>query len=328
MKRFTIDKGLDERGGLEDEDLLKGTMRMNVSDECGKLNLNYVSEDTLRDLLIVTGVAEEEAIQLAAAIVDWRDEDNEPIEVDEGDHGDVYTEDSYYNPDQRRREIEAMGPEYVNKNAPFDDVDELLLVRGMTRFILYGEDLNGNGKLDDNEDDGAASPPDDNEDGKLQLGLAPYVTVYSEGKVNINTAPRVVWEAILRSFDEGDAENLAEDIVEYRLGSDDEPGTRDDRPFRTLDDSDGDDFDLTRVPGWDDEISRIVQMGVSSDVFTIESIGEIGGVERRIRAVVKRDFVEPETLKGKATETRKNEEEIDERQPVEFFVLRYFEEGL
>ena len=68
---------------------------------------------------------------------------------------------------------------YRVKNGPFDSVEELLLVKGVTGEILYGEDFDRNGLLTDNEDDGDETFPPDNEDGLLNRGLYPYLTVHS-----------------------------------------------------------------------------------------------------------------------------------------------------
>ncbi|MBA7687564.1 hypothetical protein ES703_96028 [subsurface metagenome] len=65
-------------------------------------------------------------------------------------------------------------------------IRELLLVRGVTGRLLYGEDTNQNGQLDSNERDGDRSPPDDNEDGRLDKGLIEYLTCYSYDK-NVDT---------------------------------------------------------------------------------------------------------------------------------------------
>ena len=323
----------DEEDHLKRVPFGKGSFRVHVIDESGKININIASQELLQDLLEVTGVEEKKAQAISAAIVDWRDEDDEPSDGGEEGFGEMTTEDTYYNPDQNLRDIEAQGPDYVNKNAPFDDVEELLLVWEMTPTIFFGEDTNGNGKLDPNERDGRASPPDDDGDDKLLLGIQPYVTVYSERALNINTAPQKVLEACLRSYDEGEAEELAEDIVEYRLGSDDEPGTRDDRPFRTLDDSDEDDYDLSAVrslgPDGVAALRNMIPLSVASDVFTIESIGEVNGVERKLVNVMQRMFTEPLELEGEAMEEwKRREEEEEQPEAVEFFVLRSSEEGV
>jgi len=100
--------------------------------------------------------------ELVDALIDWRDSDDNPRPLG--------AESEYY---------ESLDPGYHVKNEPFETLEELLLVKGFTREILYGEDWNLNGSLDQGEDDGDASEPPDNADGNLDRGLAVYLTVYS-----------------------------------------------------------------------------------------------------------------------------------------------------
>jgi len=118
--------------------------------------------------------------ELAASIIDWRDQDSDLTE------GGAETE--YY--------LLQADP-YECKNAPLETVEELLLIQGGSKDILFGEDTNNNGVLDDNENDGDDSEPADNQNGSLDRGLYDYVTVYSAEKnvdaegnarVNINEA--------------------------------------------------------------------------------------------------------------------------------------------
>jgi len=153
--------------GRPDED--NEALYYGLVDECGKVNINTATRDVL---MALPGVTDE----IADAIIDWRDTDNDP-----GLRG---AESPTY---------EAL-PEhpYTCKNERFESVDELLLVHGMTSAILYGEDANRNGLLDPNEDDGDETPPDDDRDGVLDTGLYRSVTVWSRTP-NVNAAgePRV-----------------------------------------------------------------------------------------------------------------------------------------
>jgi type II secretory pathway component PulK len=135
-----------------------GTRRQRVfalNDEAGKLNLNTATADVLQLLPGMTA-------ELAAAIVDWRDEDDE---LTEGG-----AESQYY---------QFLAPSYACKNAPFESVEELRLVAGMSTTLLYGEDANRNGLLDSNENDGDVSWPPDDQDGVLDEGIVNYLTIYS-----------------------------------------------------------------------------------------------------------------------------------------------------
>ena len=99
--------------------------------------------------------------ELINALLDWRDADNDTREGG--------AESDYYN---------TLEPPYNAKNGPFDSIEELLLVKGFNAAILYGEDVNRNGILDENENDGPESfPPYDNHDGTLDRGIAHYLTI-------------------------------------------------------------------------------------------------------------------------------------------------------
>ncbi|MBP7052277.1 MAG: general secretion pathway protein GspK [Phycisphaerae bacterium] len=139
-----------------------------LTDEAGKINLNSASVEMLQKLPGMTA-------ELAASIVDWRDSDT-----------DVTTsgaESEYYL-------LQADG--YQCKNAPLETVDEILLIKGATEELLYGEDTNLNGYLDDHENDGDESEPDDNHNGNLDAGFYDYVTVYSvEQNVDADGGDRV-----------------------------------------------------------------------------------------------------------------------------------------
>jgi len=138
-------------------------------DEAGKLNLNSFDLNTPATKTANTSKLLEllEALpgmtpELAGAIADWRDEDE--IVGTNGAESETYL----------RRQ-----PSHECKNANFESIEELALVNGATREILYGEDANMNGQLDTNEDDGAKTLPLDDADGTLDSGLLDYVTVFS-----------------------------------------------------------------------------------------------------------------------------------------------------
>jgi len=126
-----------------------------IVDEASKVSINTADQDML---MMLPRMMREDA----AAIIDWRDSDQN---VTLGG-----AESEFYM---------TMPDPYQCKNAPFETVEELLLVRGMLPELLYGEDTNRNGRLDDNENDADQSDPPDNADGKLDRGLYDMVTVYS-----------------------------------------------------------------------------------------------------------------------------------------------------
>lgn len=185
------------------------TLRFGLSDESGKLNLNALlswdldEEQQALVLMALPGVTED----LADAILDYIDSDEEPRLFG--------AESDYY------QSISALA---FAKNAPLESIDELLMVRGMTPEILFGEDANRNGLLDPSEDDGPASLPIDNADGVLQVGLAQYLTIHSqESNARLDGAPKIAinQEMLVDLYDEivevvGD-EDMARFIVAYRM---------------------------------------------------------------------------------------------------------------
>lgn len=189
------------------DDLFEDRFRYGITPEAGKLHLNAASEAEIAALLtpILQNLELDNFLELIDALLDWRDEDDEPRP-----NG---AESEYYN---------LLEPGYYPKNGPLDTIEELLLVKGFSAAVLYGEDTNRNGLLDWNEDDADETfPYYDNADGILDRGVAPFVTVWSSepgtdsqpalGKINVNTAPLAVLAAI-----EGMPPEAAENIVALR----------------------------------------------------------------------------------------------------------------
>jgi type II secretory pathway component PulK len=145
----------DNDTDFNDIPLQRCTFTVLVTDEASKLNINTVTRDHLLGLPYMVE-------EIADAIIDWRDTDETP--------GEVGVEGGYY---------ENLPYGYLPRNGPFRTIRELLLVRGVTEELFYGEDTNLNGRLDYNEMDGQASPPSDNGDDYLDQGWAGYLTCYS-----------------------------------------------------------------------------------------------------------------------------------------------------
>lgn len=162
-----------------------GYFLVDVVDLSGRIQINrLVNEqggynDAQRNLMLRLlnlpefGLDAEKAEDIVDAIKDWIDEDNEVTRFG--------AEDSYYLMLERP---------YRCKNAPLEFVEELLLVRGMTKELFYGTEESS--------------------------GISRYVTAYGEGKININTADPLVLRALSDRIDE----ELAEEMVAYRRNED------------------------------------------------------------------------------------------------------------
>ena len=148
-------------------------IRYGVTDEAGKLNVNTSSAAMLLALPNMTP-------QLVDALIDYTDSDNDPSAA--GAEQDDY---------------DQLPQSYNIRNGPLDTIEELLLVKGFTPAVVFGEDANHNGVLDANEDDGDTNGPPDNGDGTLERGLAPLLTTFAydrdvdstgAARININSA--------------------------------------------------------------------------------------------------------------------------------------------
>lgn len=169
-----------------------------LRDEAAKLNLNTATREMLEALPYMTP-------QMAGSIIDWRDEDEEPSE--NGAESIAYL---------------LRNPPYQAKNAPFESVEELRLLIGADPALLHGEDFNQNGILDPNENDGDASWPPDNQDGRLDAGIFEYVTVHTEKPAagNQESATSASAEATASPAIDlnNDTDNLLDALLEETFG--------------------------------------------------------------------------------------------------------------
>lgn len=98
----------------------EASVTISMIDESGKIDINVVSDQLLRGLLTSQGVTEEDAPALIDAIADWRDPDS--LKRLRGAEEAEYT---------------AAGRKYKPANAPFQTIEELKLVLGMTPDLYH-----------------------------------------------------------------------------------------------------------------------------------------------------------------------------------------------
>jgi type II secretory pathway component PulK len=147
--------------------------RYGVIDESAKINVNALlkldktGNIAKQILMSLPNPTNADLDSISDAILDWIDADEDPRP-----NG---AESTYYS---------SLTPAYSCKNGPLDSVEELLLVKGVTPQLLFGNDRNRNGLIDPDEDDGT--------DPASQLGWSAYLTVYSrEQDFDSNNNPRV-----------------------------------------------------------------------------------------------------------------------------------------
>ncbi|MFQ5850846.1 MAG: general secretion pathway protein GspK [Candidatus Binatia bacterium] len=136
-----------------------GLYRVRVVDEGGKINLNRADERSLRRIFTNLGIEEPKRKVLVDSILDWRDEDD--LHRLNGAEDDTYL---------------SLSPPYTAKNGPFDTVEDLLWVRGVTPGLFYGFE----------------------EEGIRGVGLRDIFTVDSRrNRVNLRTASAEVCHALV-----------------------------------------------------------------------------------------------------------------------------------
>ncbi|MBN1554203.1 MAG: general secretion pathway protein GspK [Phycisphaerae bacterium] len=178
-------------------------VRYGLVDHNGKLNINTAGREELKDFCDL-------AEWQINSLLDWRDKDTQ------AEPGGA--EAAYY---------QSLPFPYEIRNGNFQTLGELGLVKGMESDVLDGEDANDNGLLDENENNGATSPPMDNADDKLQRGPRGLCTVYSyernrtaagAKRVNFNTADK---DTLKETFNFTDA--LAEAVTRHKADRNQSP---------------------------------------------------------------------------------------------------------
>lgn len=168
-------------GSWHEEAYGGGRYSVRMFDEGGKIPLNRVDETMLRVVFEGLGLDTDAQEAITDAILDWRDPD-----VLERLNG---AEEEYYL---------GLASPYRPKDGPFDSVDELLAVRGITQELFFGAD------------------PDEVEvllaDGEIVIPLGAIFSVFNRSSnINIRTAPPEVLYVLVG----GEVED-AEEIIDLR----------------------------------------------------------------------------------------------------------------
>ncbi len=219
-----IKRGLSTTSSIE---LGDGSFSVTLeSAEAGR-NINLLTREEWLEILEMANMPSTEWDTMIDCLEDW---------IDEGDlHklNGAESDDPFY---QDRG--------YPVKNGPLDSIEELLLVKSWGEDILYGKE--------------------ENEEGDAIFGIAKLLTVWGDGKVNLNTASIDV----LLSYAEYEDWEL-ESVLEARDGEDGEGGTLDDG-IKNLDEVGAD-------PN---------KFKLQSDFVKVTSVGDMFGNQYQIECIV------------------------------------------
>ena len=175
-----------------------GTVSLKIEDCERKVNINTAGPMQIQQVLTVMGVDADSISGVADSIADWISPETA------GRPGGA--ESDYY---------QGLIPPYYAKNAPIDDLSELLLVKGVTP-----EMYNGGGAGDEGDHTvpvsqhklGFGNAPGQAPD--YPFGLKDVFTPISAGRININTADANV----LQTIPGVDAQTAA-DIIKWRVAA-------------------------------------------------------------------------------------------------------------
>jgi DNA uptake protein ComE-like DNA-binding protein len=165
-----------------------GRIVYGMIDEESRLNVNYASFEQLSNIVGMT-------VDVAAAIMDWRDEDNQVTPG--GAEADYYM---------------SLRPPSSPRNGPLLTVRELLMVRGVTREALLGDETERSESSSETEETSGL--------GEAETGWARLLTVNSavdnvtgagQERVNIQTADEQSLAQV-----PGITPDIAKAIVAYR----------------------------------------------------------------------------------------------------------------
>ncbi|MCI5210694.1 MAG: general secretion pathway protein GspK, partial [Candidatus Electrothrix sp. ATG2] len=263
------DSRFDDWGAIDSallSELFSGTLDITITDLSGRLQANALvwtkkekgknkkkdPEKLQRNLwkrflllenLGIEGIDEEQAAMMLDSLVDWLDPDDEKEE-----NG---AEKEYYN---------SLDPSYTSTNGPMSLIEDLLFVKGWDQKILYSEL-----KKKDN-------PP------------SPFIAYLTNGeqpgKVNINTAPALVLQALHDEM----TEELATDLVTFRENEENKELLNEVTWYRN-------------VPGFPRNISFDQSLVTTeSNLFKVTVTATDKGVQRIGKGIIKRQENQEQTL--------------------------------
>jgi general secretion pathway protein K len=226
-----------------------------------KVNINVAGPDVIQQALTLIGVDASEFDVISGSIADW-------IDPDEATHVNG-AESDYY---------QGLDPPYFSKNAPMDDLSELLLVKGVTPDIFWGG-VATNHPMAAFQSKFAGSPNSRFSDQVVYpVGLADLFTPLSSGRININTASMDVLQ-LIPYVDE----TIATEIIRQRAGPDGVDGTDDDMPFMNVGEG-------LRAAGFDNQTAGQIARycDVRSRTFEVTIDAQVAGYHRQFIAILGR----------------------------------------
>lgn len=265
--------------GLSVYDIDPGRCSLKLTEENGKININMLRDrsgrlDRVRidQLLRLIDLLNQNirkhsncpliGYSLAPAIIDWSDPDEQVTVLPFISRENIGAESDYY---------KTAPTPCKCKNQPFETLEELSLVRGMTAEILHGKTFKNDKPF---QNDG----PFQNDEQNSTDALSDYLTVCGDGKIDINCAPALVIQSLSEHIDPA----LAQMVVDRRK----------DQPFSSI-------AQLRDFPGLSSvAIPAIAQMLTTDPTdryYKITASGIVNQICATITAIIKTNSVSQNT---------------------------------
>ena len=230
-----------------------------INRESGKINVNTLktsdgkivrhrAEQMLKLIDLLNYQYHEQSpisYSLIPAIIDWVDYDDEVTFLPFIKRENEGVENDYY---------EDLIAPYSCKNAPFDTLNELLLVKGMTTKIFYGRAGDKTKNIE---------PVD---------GIRQFLTIYGDGDININEASPMVIQSLSDMMSFGLMQNIVEQRNIRRYGSVEQ---------------------LQNVPGMTgqvyESIRELITVKPKERYYNVTVTGVAGQFMRKVQIVLRKD---------------------------------------
>jgi general secretion pathway protein K len=231
-----------------------GWVSVKIVDEERYANINTATPQLLTQALTSMGVDANDIPIVQDSILDW---------VQPGDNPRLSgAKNSYY---------QSLNPPYYCKEAPMDNISELLMVKGINRDMYYGD----SGQHSITPKGFNKSPF---EAPSYAFGLKDVFTPFSDGRINVNTADANVLQLI-----PGVDDTTAQAIIKAREGPNGDNGA-DATPFNSV-------GDVQRAGGISAEAAQNINQycDVRSHTFLVHVTAHYGNSSRDYTAVVWRN---------------------------------------
>jgi DNA uptake protein ComE-like DNA-binding protein len=234
-----------------------GTVSIKIIDLERKLNINTATATTIQQALTLMGVDASDISVVSDSILDWIDADDLPRVAG--------AESDYY---------QGLPLPYYAKNAPIDDLSELLLVKGVTPEMYWGSNATNHTPSAFQRKLGLGAAPGQIPD--YPFGLKDIFTPFSAGKIDANTTT----DANILQMIPGVDAAMADAIFKQRAGPDGVDGTEDDIPFQNIN-------QLAAFTGLDPKMLGTLG-NTRSSTFEVHVTAQLGDYKREYVAIVAR----------------------------------------